>query len=438
MTDPAASPHGEPARIVIVGGGFGGFYTALHLEKLAKRSANAPEVTLVSETNHLVYTPFLPSAAGGTLEPRHVVVPLRPSLRRTRVFRGRVSRHDRERKQVTFESESGSSSTLPYDHLVVALGSVSRTLPIAGLADAAVGFKTLAEAIFLRNHVLRQLELAETAADPDERSAMLTFVFIGGGYAGVEALAELEDLARDTKDLYPGLANVQTRWILVEATERIFPEVGARLGAYALRQLARRGVELRLGTTVIDASGGAVTLSSGEVIPCRTLVWTAGVRSNPAVVSLGLPVDERGRAKVDETMAVDGMPGVWSLGDAAAVPDPARPGLACPPTAQHVMRQGKVLAANLLATIAGAPAEPFRYRTRGLFVDLGRNKAVVSMMGLHFAGLPAWLVTRTYHLSRIPGFRRKARVAADWTIGLLFRRDTSELGSLGHPKRLDE
>jgi NADH dehydrogenase len=168
------------------------------------------------------------------------------------------------------------------------------------------------------------------------------------------------------------------------------------------------------------------------------LVWTAGVRPNPSVVSLGLPVDERGRAKVDETMAVDGMPGVWSLGDAAAVPDPARPGLACPPTAQHVMRQGKVLAANLLAAVDGAPLEPFRYRTLGMFVDLGRNKAVASMLGLHFAGLPAWLVTRTYHLSRIPGFRRKARVAADWTIGLLFKRDTSELGALGHPRRLDE
>ena len=438
MTDPAERPHAGPARIVIVGGGFGGFYTALHLERLMKRRPDPPEVTLISETNHLVYTPFLPEAAGGTLEPRHVVVPLRPSLRRTRVLRGRVARHDRESRAVTFESEAGEEQSLPYDQLVIAPGSVSRTLPIPGLADAAVGFKTLAEAIFLRNHVLRRLELAETTTDRAERAAMLTFVFVGGGYAGVEALAELEDLVRDTRGLYPGLDDTPIRWVLVEAAEGIFPEVGARLGAYALRQLAKRGVELRLGTTVTDATGGAVTLSTGDVIPCRTLVWTAGVRSHPVVVSLGLPVDAKGRAKVDATMAVDGMPGVWALGDAAAVPDPARPGLACPPTAQHVMRQGKLLAENLLATIHGRPAEPFRYRTLGMFVDLGRNKAVASMLGLHFAGLPAWLVTRTYHLSRIPGLRRKARVAADWFIGLLFKRDTSELGSLGHPKRLDD
>ena len=205
-----------------------------------------------------------------------------------------------------------------------------------------------------------------------------------------------------------------------------------------MRQLTNRGVELRLGTTLDSAVDGRVRLSSGDQIPCRTLVWTAGVRSNPTVVSLGLPVDERGRAKVDATMAVDGMPGVWALGDAAAVPDPARPGLPCPPTAQHVMRQGAVLANNIIATLEGGAREPFRYKTLGMFVDLGRNKAVASMMGLHFAGLPAWIVTRTYHLSRIPGLRRKARVAADWTIGLLFSRDTSELGSLGRHKRLDE
>lgn len=430
--------RGQSARIVIIGGGFGGFYTAHHLEKAGRRRPDRPDVTLVSETNHLVYTPFLPSAAGGTLEPRHVVVPLRQSLKRTRVLRGRVTRHDRERREVLLETESGTTTALPYDQLVVAPGSVSRTLPIPGLAENAVGFKTLPEAIFLRNHVLRQLELAETTADPAERAAMLTFVFVGGGYAGVEALAELEDLVRDTKSLYPGLADVEPRWILIEAAEGIFPEVGARLGAYAMRQLTTRGVELRLGTTLDDATGGRVTLSSGDRIPCRTLVWTAGVRSNPAVVSLGLPVDERGRARVDATMAVAGMPGVWSLGDAAAVPDPARPGLPCPPTAQHVMRQGELLAANLLATLRGTEPQPFRYRTLGMFVDLGRNKAVASMMGLQFAGLPAWLVTRTYHLSRIPGLRRKARVAADWTIGLLFSRDTSELGSLGHHKRLDE
>lgn len=440
MTDPATGSGdrtGRP-RIVIVGGGFGGFYTAHHLARARRGTARPPEVTLVAESNHLVYTPFLPAAAGGSLEPRHVVVPLRPSLRHTRVLRGRVDQHDRERREVSFETETGSRVRLPYDQLVVAPGSVSRTLPIPGLADSAVGFKTLPEAIFLRNHVLRQLELAETESDPEVRAAMLTFVFVGGGYAGVEALAELEDLSRDSKALYPGLREQRLRWILVEAAEGIFPEVGTRLASYAMRQLVARGVELRLGTTLTDAAGGAVTLSDGDRIPCRTLVWTAGVRSHPVVMSLGLPVDERGRARVDATMAVDGMHDVWALGDAAAVPDPARPGLACPPTAQHVMRQGRLLADNLVAAIEGRPAEPFRYRTLGSFVDLGDKKAVASMLGLHFAGLPAWLVTRTYHLSRIPGLRRKARVAADWTIGLFFQRDSAELGGLGHPPRLGD
>jgi NADH:ubiquinone reductase (H+-translocating) len=428
----------ERPSVVIVGGGFGGFYTALELEKLARHSGGrGPHVTLINESNHLVYTPFLPEAAGGTLEPRHVVVPLRPSLPRTRVLVGRATRHDREARLIGFESESGARFDLRYDQLVLAPGSISRTVPIPGLREAAVGFKTLAEAIFLRNHVLKQLELAEAMGDVPERAAMLTFVFVGGGYAGVEALAELEDLVREIRHLYPALRGVQIRWVLVEVTESIFPEVGARLAAYAMRQLVKRGIELRLGTTVTDATGGTVTLATGEEIPCRTLVWTAGVRSHPVVTQLGIPVDERGRARVSETMAVVGMPGVWALGDGAAVPDPARPGLACPPTSQHALRQGRGVARNVVATLQGRAPEPFTFRTLGAFVDLGRNKAVASVLGLQFAGFPAWFLTRTYHLAQIPGFRRKARVAADWAIGLFFERDAAELGTLGHPKPLD-
>lgn len=425
----------RPTRVVIVGGGFGGFYTALHLERIKPRPRIA--VTLVNETNHLVYTPFLPEAAGGTLEPRHVVVPIRPSLPRTRVLIGQVVGHDRERRSVTFASQGGERRELDYDHLVIAPGSVSRTVPIPGLRESAIGFKTLPEAIFLRNHVLKQLESAEGIRDPAERAAMLTFVFVGGGYAGVEALAEVEDLTADALRHYPGLRDQPTRWILIEATETIFPEVGARLSAYAMRQLAKRGMELRLRTTVTDATGGAVTLSTGERIACRTLVWTAGVRSHPAVVQLGLPVDDRGRAQVDATLAVMDQPGVWALGDGAAVPDPARPGLACPPTTQHAVRQARVLAGNIVASIQGRPLTGFSYRTLGMFVDLGRGKAVASVLGLHISGFPAWFLTRSYHLSQIPGMRRKGRVAADWAIGLLFRRDTAELSTLGHPKPLD-
>jgi NADH dehydrogenase len=424
-------------RIVIVGGGFGGFFTALGLERAARRGAPEIDVTLIHDANSMLYTPFLPQAAGGTLEPRHVVVPLRGPLRRTTILVGRATAHDPDARTIRFESDAGDVRTLPYDHLVAAPGSVSRTLPVPGLAEAAIGFKTVAEAIFLRNHALAQLELAQATEDPAERAARLTFVFVGGGYAGVEALAEVEDLVRDAKRLYPALEGDQARFVLVEATENIFPEVGQRLSSYSMRELDRRGIEMRLGTTITDATGGGVTLSSGERIPCRTLVWTTGVRSHPTMEMLGLPRDGRGRAKVDATLAVEGHPGIWALGDSAAVPDPARPGLACPPTCQHAMRQARVVARNILAAIEGREPVRFTYRTLGIFVDLGRGKAVASVVGLQFRGLPAWFLARTYHLSQIPGLARKGRVAIDWAVTLLFPRDFAELGSLGHPPRLD-
>lgn len=426
-----------PTRVVIVGGGFGGFFTALNLERLTRRGGPPLDVTLIHDANALVYTPFLPQAAGGTLEPRHVVVPLRGPLSRTRVLVGRATAHDADARTITFESEGGHTRVLAYDHLVAAPGSVSRTLPIPGLRESAVGFKTVAEAIHLRNHAIKQLELANTTVDPTERAARLTFVFVGGGYAGVEALAEVEDMLREAKRLYPDLGGDRLRFILIEATESIFPEVGVRLSSYAMRELDRRGVEIRLGTTVTDATDGGVTLSTGERIECRTLVWTAGVRSHPTVRMLGLPTDRKGRAVVDATLAVEGREGVWALGDSAAVPDPARIGLPCPPTSQHAVRQARTVARNILATITGEEVSRFSYRTRGTFVDLGRGKAVANVLGLQFRGVLAWFLARTYHLSQIPGVTRKGRVAMDWTVALLFRRDVAELGTLGHPPPLD-
>jgi NADH dehydrogenase len=426
---------GQRPHVVIVGGGFGGFSAAYELERLAKGTV---ESTLVSGDNSMTYTPFLPQAASGTLEPRHVVVPLRRALRRTRLLVGAAAHHDREHRTIGFRSESGEEHELPYDQLILAPGSVSRTAPVPGLSEAAVGFKTLAQAIHLRNHVLKRLEAASVTADPRERQAQLTFVFVGGGYAGVEALAELEDLVRDALAAFPDAHGLTPRWVLVEATESIFPEVGSRLASYALRQLVDRGIEVRMGALVEDARGGVVTLPDGERIPTRTLVWTAGVRPSPTGAALGMPLDERGRIRVDETMHVAGMPGVWAVGDSAAIPDPARPGLTCPPTSQHAVRQGRLVAANVLAHAKGAPARPFRYRTRGIFVDLGRHKAVASIFGLQFSGLLAWLFGRSYHLGQVPGLARKGRIAADWTVGLFFRRDTAELGTLGRPQPLDE
>lgn len=432
-----ATPGPAPSRVVIVGGGFGGFYTALNLERATRRGGPRLEVTLINDANALVYTPFLPQAAGGTLEPRHVVVPLRGPLKRTRLLVGQAVAHDEDARTITFCSSAGDERVLPYDHLVAAPGSVSRTFPIPGLRESAVGFKTVAEAIHLRNHAITQLELANTTDDPDERAARLTFVFVGGGYAGVEALAEVEDMLRDAKRLYPSLAGDRLRFVLIEATESIFPEVGVRLSSYAMRELAARGVEMRLGTMVSDATGGGVTLSTGERLECRTLVWTAGVRSHPTMGMLGLPVDDRGRAQVDATLAVRERDRVWALGDSAAVPDPARIGLPCPPTSQHAVRQASVAARNIVASENGGELSRFSYRTRGIFVDLGRGKAVASVLGLQFRGIPAWFMARTYHLSQIPGIARKGRVAIDWTVAALFRRDVAELGSLGHHAPLD-
>ncbi|HEX2504403.1 MAG TPA: NAD(P)/FAD-dependent oxidoreductase [Miltoncostaeaceae bacterium] len=431
------SDDARPTRVVIIGGGFGGLFTALALERAQRRGGPELDVTLVHDSNAMVYTPFLPQAAGGTLEPRHVVVPLRGPLRRTAVLVGAAVSHDAEARTIEFRSEAGDHRSLPYDHLVAAPGSVSRTLPVPGLKEAALGFKTVAEAIALRNQALKQLERAEAADDPQERAARLTFVFVGGGYAGVEAMAEVEDLIRDAKRLHPALEGDRARFVLVEATDAILPEVGQRLSSYALRELDRRGIELRLGTTIADATGGGVTLSSGERIPCHTLVWTTGVRTHPTMAMLGLPVDERGRARVDATTAVEGRPGTWALGDSAAVPDPARPGMACPPTSQHAVRQARITAHNIIAAIQGREPDRFTYRSLGVFVDLGRGKAVASVLGLQFRGFPAWFLGRGYHLSQVPGLARKGRVAIDWAVSLLFPRDTAELGTLGHPPPLD-
>jgi NADH dehydrogenase len=303
---------------------------------------------------------------------------------------------------------------------------VPRTLPIPGLAEHGLGFKDLADAIHLRNHVLRELEAA--AANPDP--AHLTFVFVGAGYAGVEALAELSDLVRDALRYYPDLG--PQRWLLVDAAAKILPEIPTRLGDYAARELASRGVELRVSTTLASAEAGAVTLSDGERIPTHTLVWTAGVRANPLLAELGLPLDERGRVRVDDTLRVEGCEGVWALGDCAGVPNAATPGAVDPPTSQHALRQARRLARNLTGT-----PRPYRYRMLGQVATLGRYKGVADVMGLRFRGFPGWLLTRTYHLYQLPLLSRKLRVLTDWNTALLFRRDIAELGTLGHPRRLE-
>jgi NADH dehydrogenase len=407
---------------LILGGGFAGGYVA---RLLGKRGS-----TIVSLENFMLYTPILPEAASGTLEPRHVVVPLRMMCRHSQLVLGRAVSLDTAARAVRVETEVGPAE-IHYERLVIALGAVARTLPIPGLAEHGLGFKSLADAIYLRNHVLRQLELAEAALTADDAKRHLSFVFVGAGYAGVEALAELSDLLRDTSRFYPGLKNVRQRWVLVDAAPKILPEIPARLGDYAARELWKRGVDIRVSTTLESVDEHAVTLSDGSRLDTETLVWTAGVKANPIQSKLGLPLDDRGRVVVNSLLQVEGFEDVWALGDGARVPNEATPGRFDPPTCQHALRQARRLAKNL----SGSP-RPYQYRMLGQVATLGRHKGIADVLGLRLRGFLGWFVTRTYHLYQLPLLTRKLRVVTDWTVSLFFRRDIAELGMLGHPTSL--
>jgi NADH dehydrogenase len=421
-------------RILIAGGGFGGFYAARSLERMA--TVRSARVTLVNDANFMLYTPLLPGAAGATLDPRHVVVPLRSKLRRTDLVIGAVTGADPERRVLGVRRVDGEQLELGYDHLLVALGSISRTLPIPGLAEHATGLKSLTDATALRNQVLTCLDIAESLEDPGRRAEYLGFVFVGAGYAGLEGLAELQDFAAQAIELYPRCRAEGMRWALVEARERIVPEVPPSLSSFAARELLGRGIEIHTGTTLAAVTCRGATLSSGERIAARTVVWTAGVRPSPVVASLGLALEEAGRIVTDSRLRVAGHPGVWAIGDCAAVPDPARRGHACPPTAQHAIRQGRLAAHNIAASLEHRPARAFRYRTAGVFAELGHNKAVAITLGVRWRGLAAWFLARTYHLMLMPGVGRKLRLLVDWNVALLFGRDVSSPGRLGSPTPL--
>jgi NADH:quinone reductase (non-electrogenic) len=409
---------------LVLGGGFAGSYVARNLKK---RGA-----TVINPENSMLYTPMLPEAASGTLEPRHVVVPLRMMCPNAELVLGSARTVDLERHRVQVETLEGLLN-FHYRDLVVALGAISRTLPIPGLAEHGLGFKSLADAIHLRNHVLRRLEAADAAPTDTHRARELTFVFIGAGYAGVEALAELSDLVRDALRYYPGLQVAPQRWVLVDAAPKILPEIPRRLGDYAAQKLARRGVEIHVDTTLDAVEPQAAHLSTGERILTHTLVWTAGVRAHPLLSQFGLPLDEKGRIRVDSTLAVEGLDHVWALGDGARVPNAATPGEYDPPTSQHALRQARRLAKNLQQE-----PKPYRYRMLGQVATLGRYKGIADVLGLHLTGFLGWFVTRTYHLYQLPLVSRRLRVVADWTTSLFFRRDIAELSMLGHPQRLGD
>jgi NADH dehydrogenase len=427
----------ERTRILIAGGGYVGMYTALRLQKKLRRELRAKtvEIVVVDPRSYMTYQPFLPEAAAGSLEPRHVVVPLRRLLKHCEVLTGRVESVDHSRRVARITPKRGDPYDLTYEVIVIASGSIARTLPIPGLAELGIGFKQVEEAIALRNQVLDKMDIATTITDHAARRSLLTFVFVGGGYAGIEALAELEDMANYATRYYPKLSKGDLRFVLVEATGRILPEVGEDLGKYTVEELRKRRIDVRLNTRLESCVGGHIVLSDGEEFDAETLVWTAGVKANPMNTRTDLPVDDKGRLLCKADLRVAGIEGAWGAGDGSAVPDlTGPPGALCSPSAQHAVRQAKVLGDNIVRVLHGRTPSAYIHKHVGSVASLGLHKGVAQVYGIKLRGFPAWFMHRTYHMSRVPTLNRKIRVVLDWTLALFFSRDVVSLGSLQRPR----
>jgi NADH:ubiquinone reductase (H+-translocating) len=440
---PRSHPHSRPEarppgpRILIVGGGYVGVYAALRMRR-ALRHGEA-HITLVEPQPSMTYRPFLAEAAAGLIDPRNAIVPLRRVLRGCTVIGGRITSidHFAHRALVATAADPDTDEAdieLTYDLLVMAAGSVSRVPPVPGLAEYGIGFRTAEEAVGLRNHVLEQLDIASSTRDSAVRQAALTFVFVGGGFAGVEALAGLEEMARCATGSYGNVRPEDLRWVLVEAGDRILPGAGPGLGDHAVSQLRGRNVEVHLGTRLQSVEGRAVRLSDGSRFAARTLVWTAGAGPAPVLAGTAFPRDTHGRLRCEPTLRVTGTRTVWSAGDCAAVPDLTRPGEYCPSNSQQAVRQARVLADNVVAHLRGEPQTPYRNADAASVVSLGLHKGVARIRGHRLTGRPAWLLHRAYHLNRLPTFDRKARVLADWLLAAFSPREIVSLGSLEHPR----
>ncbi len=409
-------------RIVIIGGGFAGTSIALRLERIFRREPSV-EITLMDSENFFTFTPLLPEVPSGSIQPKHIVFPLRALLKRTIVRQAEVKAIDLQRRTVT-ASHCGAcgNDTVPFDHLVLALGSVPNFFGLPGVAENALTIKSLADATSLHAHMIDKLEHADLHPDSAVRRQLLTFVVAGGGFAGVETLAELNDFVRGAGKFYPHIASDEIRMILIHSGERILPEVSASLSKYALNKLQSRGVEVMLKTRVKACTSNRIHLSDNREIDAHTFVWAAGTSPNPVLNLIHVPRSKTGRVEVAATMVVKDCPGVWAVGDSAAIPDLVTGGL-CPPTAQYALRQGRRLAANIAAVIRGDEPQPFRFKALGLLAGLGRRSAVAEIFGLRFSGFIAWWLWRTIYLMKLPGFERKLRVAIDWTLDLFFPRD---------------
>lgn len=423
-------------RILIAGGGFGGIYAALELERRLK-SRDAVEVTIVNRDNFFLFTPMLHEVAASDLDVTHIVNPVRKLLPKTSFFDGDVEAIDVARRVVVVShGADGHTHELPYDHLIVGLGSITNFFGLPGLAERALTMKSLGDAIALRNRLIALLEEADTECCAAIRERLLTFVVAGGGFAGVETLAGINDFVRESLRFYPNLSEDMIRMVLVHPGEVILPELSASLGRYAAAKLGERGVEVRTMTRVAAVDDDTVTLSDGTTLRSVSLIWTAGTTPNPLLGTL--PCNkERGRLLVDETLAVPGHPGVWALGDCAMVPD-GTTGRFHPPTAQHAIRQGRCLARNVVAVLRGRPASKFTFRTVGQLASLGRRTGVAQILGINFSGFLAWWMWRTIYLAKLPRVEKKLRVAIDWTLDLMFSKDlvkfqTGRGATISHP-----
>jgi len=419
-------------KILILGGGFGGLYTALELERLLDKDRSI-EITLVNRENFFLFTPMLHEVAAGDLDITTIVNPIRKMLRQTNVFDGEVSSIDLIKKRVIVSHgiDTSHPHELDYDHLVLALGSVTNFYGIPGLEERALTMKSLADAVYLRNRLIEHLEEADFECSRTVRQPLLTFVVAGGGFAGVETAAAINDFLREALKFYPNLTAEMLRVVLVEATWAILPELGPELGDYAQKKLAGRGIEFRLNTKVEGLSERGVKLSNAETLPTKTLIWTAGTAPNPLLEPLTC-TKERGRIAVNEFLEVPGWPGVWALGDCASIPD-EKTGRPYPPTAQHALRQGRVLGQNIAAAIKGGAKKPFVFSIIGQLAAIGRRTGVAKILGFKFSGFVAWWLWRTIYLSKLPRIEKKLRVTLDWTLDLVFSKNLVQFMPLRSP-----
>ncbi|WP_431729362.1 NAD(P)/FAD-dependent oxidoreductase [Verrucosispora sp. TAA-831] len=408
-------------RVVIVGAGFAGYHAAKTLSRLARDRA---EIVLLNSTDYFLYLPLLPEVAAGVVEPGRIAVPLTGTLDGVRVVIGEADHVDLQNRWVGFTQPEGEHNRLAYDRLVLAVGSVNKLLPIPGVTEYAHGFRGLPEALYLHDHVVRQIELAEQAEDPAEQQARATFVVVGAGYTGTEVAAHGQ-LFTDALTAQRPRLPIRPKWMLLDVAPRVLPELDRRMSRTADRVLRRRGVDVRMGTSVAVATADGVTLTDGEYVPTCSLIWCVGVRPDPFVAQLGLRT-EKGRLVVDEYLNVPGFPEVYACGDAAAVPDLTRPGEICTMTAQHAQRQGKLAAHNIAASYGQGRRRPYKHHDLGWVVDLGGKQAAANPLKVPLSGLPAKAVTRGYHLLAMPGNR--ARVSADWLLDAALPRSAAQLG----------